>query len=402
MDPSGRGKNKMKNNMLNAKFIFPEPLFSTDLLSFSSFLYFHENDIYSTLHPTVSIALTGCNPFDFIKLVEEKKPDWFEDFSNIFTSYLHSTLSINKTLESMSLLRNNGFGTILLSYSRTRESLDNIMALLNSSAFSDDELYQMIDVPMANQEFISHVLFEQYLQFYGDNSKTQKKVDYIDLYNYLDKLIKFYSIKKLLTACYFFRMDFGRNNNSILLTNPRILPFFSNIPTNIIKQIDHYEQNDLFAWEIFRQITSKYLDVKPIKKRINLVLNFNKKRVNEVDSLINKCKLLAEQYKGEKDLTRLVPNISQHVKVNIEKELYDLLHIKRIDFNNLVGDMFSDYKTWASIGGAILSYYTDNTIITAGAGLSVLSNIGSATVKNAIQNKKKIDSSSYKLIYRMK
>jgi hypothetical protein len=56
------------------KLLLPDACWKKDLVSGALFLYFHDDPIGFTLHPSVSTFLTGVDPFGFFRLVEERQP----------------------------------------------------------------------------------------------------------------------------------------------------------------------------------------------------------------------------------------------------------------------------------------------------------------------------------------
>jgi len=89
------------------KLLFPEPLFNIEQLSFSTFLYFQEEEIASTLHPTVSIFTTGCDPFYFSKMVENSNANWKNQFDYVFNLWNMSNQMFHKASDLVKPLQKN-------------------------------------------------------------------------------------------------------------------------------------------------------------------------------------------------------------------------------------------------------------------------------------------------------
>ena len=62
------------------KLFLPDACWQKDLISGAVFLYFHRDGIGFTLHPSVSAFVTGIDPFEFFRIVDERKPSWAPKF----------------------------------------------------------------------------------------------------------------------------------------------------------------------------------------------------------------------------------------------------------------------------------------------------------------------------------
>lgn len=412
----------MKDNekhIYKDKLLFPEPMFNTGQLSFSSFLYFNKEKINLTLHPTVSLFMTGCDPFKFYKIIQDKNPAWFKSFAYVFDVWFRSLDLLHNTAKILSPLQNDCFKTIWLSYSRTEKALEENKEIIKTTNLNQEELLKIINIPMASHEFIAHVLFEKFLEFYENQiSKGLKNlkegvsveesrvnnIDYLELYNYCDRLLTKNSIEDLLINSYFFRIKIIKQFPNILLTNERLLDFLNKLPTefeNYKNELSHYERNDIISWEIFRQITSKYIDSKQPEESVKLISEFKRKQQSEIENLINRCQKLAEDFQGESNIDKLSTNISKHIKIHVEKEIKDLLRLKKHQYEDLFDEVFSDEKTWLAISTLAVSLVTGGPLLTAGAGLAAFANISAKSFKFAAQMDKKVKNSDYALIYRM-
>lgn len=408
-----------KKQISKDKLLFPEPMFDSGQLSFSSFLYFHKEKIYLTLHPTVSLFMTGCDPFRFYEIIQKKNPQWFNSFAFVFDVWYKSQEVLHNTAKILEPLQNDCFKTIWLSYSRTESALEENKEIIKSTNISQKELLSMINVPMASHEFIAHVLFEKFLEYYENKIPKGLKspeegvsfeesratnIDYLDLYNYCDKLLTNNTIEDLLISSYFFRIKLIEYFPNILLTNERLIEFLNNLPTEFESSksdLSHYERNDLVSWEIFRQITSKHIDSKQPTERVQLISELRGKSQDEIENLVIKCQKLAEEFQGETDVEKLSANISEHIKIHVEKEIKDLLKLKKYQFEDLFDEVFSDEKTWLAISTLVVSLVVGGPLLTAGAGLAAFANLSAKSFKIAAQMDKKIKNSDYALIYRM-
>ena len=409
--------------MLSPKttLFFPEPLFDLSQISMATFLYFQDEPVCLTLHPTVSLFMGGADPYYFAELIEKTNPKWINSFRYIYGTWHTNNQLLHRTQDIIEPFRNKFFKTILLSYSRTENALDENYDLIKSSGLSEDELINIIDIPLACEEVISHILYEKFLEYYdnripdkekyfkelkdGNFEETRIKVDYKEIIKYCNRLFKTNTLKELLIKSYFYRIKTLKHMPDILLSNNRLIRFLDNMPIDF-KRIEnnnsHYEDINIIAWEIFRQLTSKYIDNLDEYKRIEFTIKLRSDYNEEVINLKNKCFKLAEQFKGEKDLNTLIENISLHIKINTEKEIKELLKLDKKFTEEIIDSIFSDEKTWLALGTFLISTITGGgVLITSGAALAAIANVAAKSFKIAAENEKKIHSSDYSLIYRM-
>ena len=404
------------------KLLFPEPLFDISLLSFSTFLYFQEEEITTTLHPTVSIFTTGCDPYFFAELIEKENPTWKHQFNYAFNVWNRSNEMLHNSSQFIKPLQKDYLKTVWLAYSRTEEAMKDNEDIISSTGLSHEELLEIIDIPMASQELISHILFEKFLELYNGQLPEQSKlmkdlktksfketraknIDYRELLNYCNTLFASNNIEQLLIKSYFFRIRTLKHFEDILLSNERLTKFLNKLPVEFSsgkeEKKEYYDNLDVIGWEIFRQLTSRYIDNIDPQERAQFIVKLRTKNNEEVITLKNKCLKLAEQYKGETNIEALVKNISQHVRIHTEKEIKDLLSLDDKQLEDVLTAIFSDEKTWLAIGTFIISLVTGGVILTGGSALAAAANMAAKSFKVAAENDKKIQSSDYGLIYRM-
>ncbi|MCR8558401.1 hypothetical protein KXD93_12145 [Mucilaginibacter sp. BJC16-A38] len=403
--------------MQEQNVFFPDCLFKITDISSSTFLYFQELPITFTLHPTVSIFQTGCDPIRFNKLVAESNYPWKNSFNFLFDQWAESQDNLINTFKLIDPLLKKGYArTIWLAYPRNDAALAQTRKLINSTGLNKKELLGTINISMASQELISHILFEKFLEIYGGDIKAETRgetyeetranhIDYIALLKYCDNLFKQFSIEDLLIDAYFFRFNSLEYYPKILLSNENLIKFLTSLPQekdkNKTERESYYDKIDIIAWEIFRQLTSKYIDNNDPQKTIGLIIDLRENRSRQIANLKNKCMKLAEQFKGEYDLNNLVKNISKHVEINTEKEIRELLDMDKNQYNDLFNEMFSDEKTWIALGALIVSLIIGGPVITAGSALAGIASIGSKAIKIGTKNDEKIKNSDYSLIYVM-
>jgi len=398
------------------KLFYPECIFSLDQISSSTFLYFPDN-LATTMHPTVSLYTTGCDPFRFIEFIEEGNYSFGAKFYPIFNVFETSSKMMHDTFDILKPLYNKKFlSNIWLAYPRNKFALEKSEEIIQKSGLSVNEIYNYIDKIMACQEFISHVLFEMFLEFYQDKivsidakenasyeETRAKNIDYKLLLDYCEDLFSKYSVEELLVKTYLFRLQQLDYFNDILISNNNLILLLNSIKLEQpLKKSEYYNNLDVISWEIFRQLTDKYLSQKKQKERISKIVDLRDTSLDEIQALKNKCLKLGEQFKGEKKLESLEKNIAEHIKIHTTKEIQNLLKLDKRIFENLIDSIFSDYKSWLGVSSFLTSIITGNALFTAGAGLATLASIGSKTYKEVADTEKKINDSEYALIYRLK
>ena len=205
-----------------------------------------------------------------------------------------------------------------------------------------------------------------------------------------------------MVKTYLFRLQQLDYFNDILISNNNLIPLLNSIkPEQPLKEPSYYDNLDVISWEIFRQLTDKYLSQKSHQERISKIIDLRVVSEEEILALKNKCLKLGEQFKGEKNIETLEKNIAEHVKIHTSKEIQDLLKLDKRIFENLIDSIFSDYKSWLGVSSFLTSIIVGNTLFTAGAGLAALASIGSKTYKEVADSEKKINDSEYALIYRL-
>ena len=397
------------------KLFYPECIFNLDQISSSTFLYFPDN-LATTLHPTVSIYNTGCDPYKFVELIQEGKYKFGPKFFPIFEVFEASSKMLHDTFDTLKPMYDKKYlSSIWLAYPRNKFALDKSEEIIKKSGLSIDELYKHIDKIMACQEFISHILFEMFLEFYQDqivsigkneNSSYEetraKNIDYRLLLDYCEDLFSKFSVEELLVKTYLFRLQQLDYFNDILISNNNLIPLLNSIkPEKPLKEPSYYDNLDVISWEIFRQLTDKYLSQRSHQERISKIIDLRDVSEEEILALKNKCLKLGEQFKGEKNLETLETKIAEHVKIHTSKEIQDLLKLDNRIFENLIDSIFSDYKSWLGVSSFLTSIIVGNTLFTAGAGLAALASIGSKAYKEVADSEKKINDSEYALIYRL-
>ncbi len=404
------------------KLVLPDACWRRDLASGALFLYFRDEPIGFTLHPSVSTFMTGVDPFDFFRLVEGRQPRWaqrFFDFVNNWMAYRAGLQNTGKLLEP---LRGKAFKTIWLSYPRGGSAWESATELLLSSELPQADIVQSIDPFSAADELFSHIFFEKYLELYFPNHspvnfiamgmesvKSANKVPRIDvdwaqLYNYCEGLFTTSDLDQLLATAYMFRMPLLQRLDAVLLSNERLIPFLASLPVDSTGKPESKNPGDLLdvaAWEFFRQLVSPVVD--PLDEgRVPKLSTLIRQKAEEIRRLKNRCLGLAQELGDEADLETLQKKIRNHIQVSVQKEVQAVLDLDKQAVDELLNSVFSDEKTWLGISALLYSLVNGGPILTAGSAVYALSNLGSKAFKAAADRKERLKVSDFALLYRMK
>ena len=404
------------------KLFFPDSLWTPGQISGSSFLYFHDEKIAFSLHPSVSSYLSGVDAFSFIPFLEKKSPPWKDSFLGFFDTWHKFRSSLQATHDLIEPLRPDSFKTIWFSYNRGKHAWEAADELIQSSTLKMDDITPMIDPYHACDELYSHLFFEKVLEVRHGNMTFEESVemgkkqaqtikghedlikdfDWAPVYEYCDDLFSSKSLPELLTQAYMFRMPILKDAHAVLLSNHNLVTFLGSMPVSGEKdeQSDGTLETDVIAWEFFRQLVSPVLDPLDTSK-VALLREMLSKRVEEIERLKNKCYELSANLSDEKNIEELVPRVKDIVRAKVANELQELLKIDDKAFENLLTQIFSDERTWIGISSFILGLLTGGEVVTAGAAIYGLSLMGAKAFKEAADRREKLSTSSYTLIYRM-
>jgi hypothetical protein len=410
----------MEQSFSQMKMVFPDACWRPDIISGALFLYFHQEKITLTLHPSVSTFLTGVNTIDFFKFTEGRAPRWLSRFSTFGEMCNQYRTSLQRTSELLAPLRGSQFKTLMFGYDRGKHGLEAADDLIASSSLPFAEITKLIDPFSAADELFSHIFFEKYLELYeGDRSEEElaalvaerarsrifspREVDWQRLYEYVDGLFGGRTLEEILTTTYMFRLGILNALPSVLLSNPALIKFLSSLPVEAKREVR--EQRDLnvdvISWEFFRQLLSSRLD--PIDETsVELVRNLIQSRSAEIEALKRKCLSLALELAAETNLQNLQERIAQHIRANVTGEIESLLFVNKAAVNDFLDSVFADDKVWIGIGALLYSLAQGGPLLTAGAAIGTLARIGSKGMKAAADRRKKLESNDYTLLYRMK
>jgi len=406
------------------KLILPDAIWNPGQVSGAVFLYFRDDRIAFTTHPSVSTFLTGIDPFSYLKYLDAKSPSWQAEFIKFFDLWRTHQLNLHNTDKTLSPLRETSISTIWLSYDRGKHAWQTSGEIIGSSSLHIEAISRLIDPFHAADELFAHIFFEKVLEVLHPNQgqdffvnlgkdkalggkqgldlRTDFEWDPIHLY--IGELFEQNSLSELLTRAYMFRMPMLHRLDGFMLSNERLISFLASLPVIHDKEKggqDFEVTTDVIAWEFFRQLLSNYVD--PLDhSKVETIRKILKTREGEIERLKNKCYALAGEFSAEKNLEKLIGMISDHIKAKVLNDLQDLLQIDKTSFDQFIGEVFSDQKVWASIGAFLFSLVNGGEILTAGSAIVGLSTLGAKAFKQAATRKEKLRTSVYSLIYRMK
>jgi len=405
------------------KLLLPDALWNPEQVSGASFLYFQDEKLAFTLHPSVSAFLTGVDHFTYLSYLERESPPWKSEFLKFFNLWYAHKQSLRTTYEMIEPLRHVAFSTILLSYDRGMQAWQNSEEIIASSSLSSDQIAELIDPFHAADELFAHIFFEKVLEIQhpgkgmdffvnlgkkssrtaGDGVQLKKDFNWKEIHEYCHELFTRYTLSQLLVRAYMFRMPMLRQMPELFLSNEKLPAFLASLPVTPAALKNELEDDilDVIAWEFFRQLLSRPID--PLdSEKVQTIRTIISSRQEEITRLKNKCYELAEDLGSEKDISRLATRVATHIKAKVENDLYDLLRIDRQAFQAFMNELLSDEKTWVATAAFIASLLYGGEVITAGSAVVALSSFGSKAFKQAAAKKSKLQSSAYALLYRMK
>lgn len=391
------------------------------MVSGALFLYFREEQLTFTLYPSVTTHLTGADPFDFFRFVEDANPDWLPKFSKFINIWGRYRSSLRTTSEILEPLHGTGFKTTLMVYPKDTTAWERSEDLIASSELSYAEITRIIDRFSAADELFAHIFLEKFLELYeghrsaedlielgkraaAEGAREKTQVDWRALYEYCDALFGPAELEDLLTTAYMFRLPILEAAPSVLLTNSNLIEFLSSLPVDAKRKSGKEAAEvelDVVAWEFFRQLVSPVLD--PLDKdAVDKTLRIIQNHPDEIGALKRRCFSLAQELGAEADLEVLQGRISQHIRGKVEGEVQAVLSLDKKAVTDLLDKVFSDKQTWIGIATFLSSLATGGSVITAGAAIYALSTVGSKAVRVAFDRRQRLQMNDYALLYRMK
>jgi hypothetical protein len=404
------------------KLLLPDACWRADLVSGALFLYFHDETLGFTLHPSVSTFLTGADPFAFIRFVGERHPSWAQPFFKFIDHWNAYQAGLHAAHELFSPMRGTGFKSILVSYDRGASAWEMASDLLSSSTLSRSMVAQAIDPYSAADELFAHIFFEKYLEIYhpdlgpddfvalGTAAARAARpidpvvVDWVPLYEYCNSLFGRYALQDLLATAYMFRMPMLQQTDAVLLSNEGLVPFLASLPVQSVAGDEAKSQEQVLgpvAWEFFRQLVSPVLD--PLDEgKVARISKLIDGKSREVVRLKARCLRLASDLADEGDFQMLQAKIRDYIRVNVRSEIESVLELDRRALSDLLTVVFSDEKVWLGISGFLYSLVNGGLALTAGSAICALSLFGSKAFKIAAGQREKLRATDFAILYRMK
>lgn len=369
-------------------WVYPDPVTGPNVLSGAVFLYF-PGPLLFTLPPQV---LTPGS-YNLLPLIKERQPDWSWIFLRLFRAWRQQQDGSRKMLEALEPLRGKAFKVMWLVYAATSEALEESATLVASSGMSMEEVAELISRDNASGEIIRHIMLERFLELDED-------VD--TLFDYCGKLFARERLEELLTKGYLLRLPMWRDltvsDTTVMLTNERLSKFLSALPVEPTAPSNPELDNDVIAWELFRQILSPRLD--PLNAgRAEFIAKLLESRKGEIERLKVKCCALAEEIKQPATLAELPDKVELFIKKRVEGEVADLLQLDRRSAEDFFVSLFVDKTTWAATLALIYSLIAGQIHITSGAAIAALSSVGAKGFKAATDRHRKLKQNDYALVY---
>jgi len=356
------------------------------MLSGAAFLYFQQ-PLLLTIPPVVVTQ----DSTKLLSLIKEHKPEWAAVFLYLFECWRHQHDESRKMLDSIATLKEKSFKTIWLGYPANSDALERSSILATSSGLSLDAIANMINPFNASGEIIRHIMLEAFLELDEDVEA---------LFKYCGELFARESLPHLLVKGYFLRMPMLTQNpgTPVLLTNENLTEFLSALPIEATVEGTGEIDNDIIAWELFRQILSPRLD--PLDaKHAELIAELLEARAGEIERLRVKCLALANEVKHPSTLEKLPNQIEELIKTRVGKEIAELLQVNRRALEEFFTTLFADEKTWLAVLTFITGIVAQQIHLTTGAAIATLSSIGAKAFKAASDQHQKIKQSDYTLVY---
>lgn len=383
---------KMKNTDTpgSSIFVYPDPITATDMLSGAVFLYF-DRPLILTLPPQIIEPAS----FELLDVIKKQKPAWSQTFLNLLAAWKQQQDAHGEVLSILNPLKNSSFKNVWVVYPADSSALERAGELIASTSLSLDSVAQLINPLNASGEIIRHILLEAYL--------TVNK-DIKALFNYCGDLFAREPLPYLLTKGYFLRLPIfaqaPEKDLRILLTNPHLIKFLNALPVSATTSADESLDNDVIAWELFREILSPILDPLDLE-RSELIAEMLTSRSEEVDRLRQKCRSLADQVKEPKGIEEMISQVERLIRNQVQKEIADLLKLDREALGQFFVALFSDDKTWLSLGAFLVGIIGGHINITTGAAIAALSSVGAKAFKTAADKREKLKRSDYALVYNL-
>jgi len=111
---------------------------------------------------------------------------------------------------------------------------------------------------------------------------------------------------------------------------------------------------------------------------------------------------IARNLADEKDLNRMQQTIADYIRLNVRDDLQAVLKLDRVALDKMLVSVFSDEKAWIAIAATAYALTNGGAVISAGAAIAALSNIGAKAFKVAREKREMLRTNNYALLYYMR
>ncbi len=367
--------------------VFPDPVTDPAMISGATFLFFRRPIVF-TLPPQVVTE----EAYSFPDIVRQRGPAWGDTFLGMVKVWLAEREAWRSTSEVLKPLQGSAFKAAWLVYPASREALADAWMLASSANLDIKQLWKIINPACAAGEIVRHIMLEGYLQ-------CDRNLD--ALYLYCDDLFRSESTERLLVEGYLLRCGILVNSppTPILLTNERLPRFLSALPVQILADSEPEIDDDVIAWELFRQILSPRLD--PLNaERAKLVAKLIRTRRGEIERLKSRCLSLADRVKRPRTLEQLKEHAERVIRSEVQAEVADLLDLNKQTIALFFTKLFSDRATWLATYTAIAGIAL-NEVVTLGGAIGALASVSAGGFRSVVERHQRLKRSDFSIVYRV-
>jgi len=371
-------------------FVYPDPITGPDTLSGAAFLYFRGR-LIATLPPMVITT----DAFELMAIVEKRKPTWAVQYSEVLNAWRYQHERSQEMLSLLEPLQKSGvFQLSWMVYPCDSAALEHSAQLVTRSRLGMKSVAKLIDPINAAGELVRHIMLDKYLEVGQDVGH---------LYEYCDQLFRRESLETLLTKAYLLRLPMitsGQSSSvSVMLTNERLASLFSRLGPRRRGARENNVEDDVVAWEIFRQILSEYLD--PLDpRRVELIARLLESREEEIERLKRKCLVLSAQLRDIPSQDRLVSTVQTLVQVHAQKEIGDVLELDQRGMSGFLSSLSTDAAAWTSVLMLLSGVIGGQDAMIVSGAIAGVSMVGAGVGRSRREKSGTLKRSDYALVYR--
>lgn len=369
--------------------VFPDPLTSTHLVSAATFLYFD-----TPVKLPSPIWIPDEEAYGLHELVAKRNPEWATRFFKLDSLYGDQVDSWKRTREVLEPLVDAFTGT-LYAFDADSDALDEGIAFLEATGETMEEVAAKIDIGAAAGEVFHHLLIDKYFEL-------DRNLDV--LFEYCGEFLAAPSPVPLLVSCYLPRLMLttrvARASDVLLFNNMQLIPLLEKLPVEVVEEPDATINANTVAWEIFAQILAQQLDPLDAERTEHLA-RVRMRHYGEVKSLKAKCLLLAEEMSPPDRLQDVIGAVDRFLRHDVNQEIAGLFELNRAAVDDFVESVLTDEKSWLTTAASIASVFSGHPLFTAGAALATVSSVGAKAAKTALDRRRKLRASDYRMLYRI-